>query len=280
MASASSDPDNIRDGDARIVYELKSLVVMGQCYDVVDSRPPNGLQIQLEGTASDTLVMQNLGYFQLRSSPGAWKIKLASGTRSEELYETVQVEPVGFARSWYGPSFDADAEASDGVDIVVADFEASAHQLRVRKRKGQENVELLGEDDAAGSWFSLSSKKKKKRSKDTIHVFSLATGSLYERMLKIMMLSVRKRTTGPIKFWLFENYLTPAFKDGAKALGASKGFDVAYVTYKWPEWLRTQTVKQRIIWGYKILFLDVLFPLDVPKIIYVDADQVLTQSRK
>ena len=273
MASASSDPDNIRGGDARIVYELKSLVVMGQCYDVVDSRPPNGLQIQLEGTSSDTLVMQNLGYFQLRSSPGAWKIKLASGTRSEELYETVQVEPVGFARSWYGPSFDADAEASDGVDIVVSDFEASAHQLRVRKRKGQEDVELLGEDDQS-SWF-FSSKKKKKRSKDTIHVFSLATGSLYERMLKIMMLSVRKRTTGPIKFWLFENYLTPAFKDGARALGSKKGFDVAYVTYKWPEWLRTQTVKQRIIWGYKILFLDVLFPLDVPKIIYVDADQVV-----
>ena len=66
MASASSDPDNIL-ADARIVYELKSLVVMGQCYDVVDSRPPNGLQIQLEGTASDTLVMQNLGYFQPRS---------------------------------------------------------------------------------------------------------------------------------------------------------------------------------------------------------------------
>ena len=50
---------------------------------------------------------------------------------------------------------------------------------------------------------------------------------------------------------------------------------MAYVTYKWPEWLRTQTVKQSIIWGYKILFLDVLFPLDVPKIIYVDADQVV-----
>ena len=30
-----------------------------------------------------------------------------------------------------------------------------------------------------------------------------------------------------------------------------------------------------MIWGYKILFLDVLFPLDVKKIIYVDADQVV-----
>lgn len=39
--------------------------------------------------------------------------------------------------------------------------------------------------------------------------------------------------------------------------------------------LTPQTEKQRIIWGYKILFLDVLFPLDVKKIIYIDADQIL-----
>ena len=86
MASASSDPDNVRDGDARIVYELKSLVVMGQCYDVVDSRPPNGLQIQLEGTQSDTLVMQNLGYFQLKGSPGSFQLDIVNG-RSSELYD-------------------------------------------------------------------------------------------------------------------------------------------------------------------------------------------------
>lgn len=50
--------------------------------------------------------------------------------------------------------------------------------------------------------------------------------------------------------------------------------EVHLVSYKWPAWLRRQTEKQRIIWGYKILFLDVLFPLDVDRIIYVDADQV------
>jgi UDP-glucose:glycoprotein glucosyltransferase len=52
------------------------------------------------------------------------------------------------------------------------------------------------------------------------------------------------------------------------------GFEYALVEYKWPRWLHQQTEKQRIIWGYKILFLDVLFPLDVKKIIFVDADQV------
>ena len=50
---------------------------------------------------------------------------------------------------------------------------------------------------------------------------------------------------------------------------------MGFVTYKWPSWLRQQTSKQRIIWGYKILFLDVLFPLDVSRVIYVDSDQTV-----
>lgn len=64
------------------------------------------------------------------------------------------------------------------------------------------------------------------------------------------------------------------YSDGA----ALERFRVEFVTYKWPEWLRRQSEKQRIIWGYKILFLDVLFPLHVDKVIYVDADQVGTMS--
>lgn len=56
----------------------------------------------------------------------------------------------------------------------------------------------------------------------------------------------------------------------------AQAYDFQYelVQYKWPRWLHQQTEKQRIIWGYKILFLDVLFPLAVNKIIFVDADQV------
>jgi len=36
-----------------------------------------------------------------------------------------------------------------------------------------------------------------------------------------------------------------------------------------------QTDKQRIIWAYKILFLDVLFPLNLRKVIFVDSDQII-----
>lgn len=66
----------------------------------------------------------------------------------------------------------------------------------------------------------------------------------------------------------------------ADVMAKEYGFEVGYVTYKWPEWLTQQTQKQRIIWGYKILFLDVLFPLNVKKVIYVDSDQVLRADLK
>lgn len=54
------------------------------------------------------------------------------------------------------------------------------------------------------------------------------------------------------------------------------GFQYELVQYQWPRWLQRQRDRQRTIWGYKILFLDVLFPLHVKKIIFVDADQVNT----
>lgn len=62
-------------------------------------------------------------------------------------------------------------------------------------------------------------------------------------------------------------------------MAESYGFQYELVQYKWPRWLHQQTEKQRIIWGYKILFLDVLFPLAVDKIIFVDADQVSSESK-
>lgn len=44
-----------------------------------------------------------------------------------------------------------------------------------------------------------------------MHIFSLASGHLYERFLKIMMQSVLEKTKRPVKFWLLKNFLSPAF---------------------------------------------------------------------
>ena len=91
---------------------------------------------------------------------------------------------------------------------------------------------------------------------------------------RIMMLSVLKHTQHPVKFWFLENYLSPTFKDFIPYMAEHYGFAYELVQYKWPRWLHQQSEKQRLIWGYKILFLDVLFPLSVKHIIFVDADQV------
>ncbi len=47
---------------------------------------------------------------------------------------------------------------------------------------------------------------------EPINIFSVASGHLYERFLRIMMLSVIKHTKSPVKFWFLKNYLSPSFK--------------------------------------------------------------------
>lgn len=95
-----------------------------------------------------------------------------------------------------------------------------------------------------------------------------------------MMLSVMKHTKSSVKFWFIENFLSPTFLKFLPQMAEKYGFEYELVTYKWPSWLRAQTEKQRIIWAYKILFLDVLFPMDLDKVIFVDADQIVRTDMK
>lgn len=154
-------------------------------------------------------------------------------------------------------------------------------KLRVTKKKGKEQADLLSDDEdgQSGIWNSITSSFSGASSGDsngaeTINIFSVASGHLYERLLRIMMLSLMKHTKSPVKFWFLKNNLSPQFIDFLPHMAKEYNFQYELVQYKWPRWLHQQTEKQRTIWGYKILFLDVLFPLDVKKIIFVDADAV------
>jgi hypothetical protein len=318
-----------------VSYVLKNILFTGTCvqhmYGQPHHVPPNGLQLtftrlsfgesqnQVEGAGyalrttetSGTLVMQNLGYYQLQANPGLWNLNLAKG-RAQYLYD---LDPLNAAVAADSPS---ESTISQGKQIAVKSFSDVFYRLNVYKRSGRENVPLLqdsesssnDEDESGGGygdvmngiWESVTSMfgtgstaepstaiaspqknnatTSGQEEEEIVHVFSLATGHMYERLLRIMMLSVTKRTSVKVKFWLLENYLSPTFKQIVQLMSDTYKFDVGYVTYKWPEWLRQQTQKQRIIWGYKILFLDVLFPLDVKKVIYVDADQVLRADLK
>lgn len=287
-----------------VEFGLSSLMFFGQCFDAETGDHPNGLQLTLSkeiensskryihkqnhdrsGQAeistdgsisflsessddrdgsepahySDTLVMKNLGYWQLRANPGIWSLSIAKNTVGSKVFDIVEGK-TGFGKYFSINKHGQKNFSAKSKTIVMRDFVNRGETLFVKRGKDYEKTDKsLGESLVAPS---------KAEDEDIIHVFSLATGHLYERLLKIMMLSVTKRASTHVKFWLFENFLSPGFKASAIAMAEEVGCDVQFVTYKWPEWLRGQSEKQRIIWGYKILFLDVLFPLDVKKIIY------------
>ncbi|XP_050208760.1 UDP-glucose:glycoprotein glucosyltransferase [Mercurialis annua] len=299
---AVHDLDNIlleNMGDERTlhgVFELEALVLTGHCSEK-DQDPPRGLQLIL-GTKStphlvDTIVMANLGYWQMKVSPGVWYLQLAPG-RSSELYVLKQDGAENHNRL--------------SKRITIDDLRGKVVHLEAAKKKGMEHEKLLvsSDDDnhvpmnkkgTHGSWNTnllrwastfiggngparkdentLMEHAKGGRRGKPINIFSIASGHLYERFLKIMILSVLKNTNRPVKFWFIKNYLSPQFKDVIPHMAQEYGFEYELITYKWPSWLHKQKEKQRIIWAYKILFLDVIFPLSLEKVIFVDADQVV-----
>nr|XP_010920353.1 UDP-glucose:glycoprotein glucosyltransferase [Elaeis guineensis] len=278
------------------VFELEALLLTGHCSEK-NHDPPRGLQLILGSKQIphlvDTLVMANLGYWQMKVSPGVWYLQLAPG-RSADLYVLKESED----RSPFHPSSKL---------ITINDLRGKLVHLEVAKKRGKEHEELLNASDDSQlqekkkgnqniwnanilKWASglisgneLSRKEDKStldhekggRHGETINIFSIASGHLYERFLKIMILSVLKNTQRPVKFWFIKNYLSPQFKDVIPCMAQEYGFEYELITYKWPTWLHKQKEKQRIIWAYKILFLDVIFPLSLKKVIFVDADQVV-----
>ncbi|XP_029315257.1 UDP-glucose:glycoprotein glucosyltransferase 2 [Cottoperca gobio] len=88
------DLDNIHlqevSGVVTAEYELEHLLLEGHCFDLSTGQPPRGLQFTLGMSQNplmyDTIVMANLGYFQLKANPGAWILRLRKG-RSEDIYQ-------------------------------------------------------------------------------------------------------------------------------------------------------------------------------------------------
>uniref|UniRef100_A0A672UAU3 UDP-glucose ceramide glucosyltransferase-like 1 n=1 Tax=Strigops habroptila TaxID=2489341 RepID=A0A672UAU3_STRHB len=269
--NSSCDLDNIHlqdiKGTVTAEYELEYILLEGHCFDVTTGQPPRGLQFTL-GTKNnpvmvDTIVMANLGYFQLKANPGAWTLRLRKG-RSEEIYQVFSHEGT-----------DSVADLTD-VTVVLNNFKSKIIKVQVQKKPDKMNEDLLTD----GTTGKKGNQESKEKQSDILNIFSVASGHLYERFLRIMMLSVLRHTKTPVKFWFLKNYLSPTFKDVIPHMAKKYGFSYELVQYKWPRWLYQQTEKQRIIWGYKILFLDVLFPLAVDKIIFVDADQIVRSDLK
>ncbi|POS84491.1 hypothetical protein EPUL_004350 [Erysiphe pulchra] len=276
------DLDNIKLSSVKssvsAIYELKNILIEGHSREVTGEQPPRGAQLIL-GTKKapymgDTIIMSNLGYFQFKANPGYYTISLKKG-RSSEIYH---IDSIG-ARGW------GSVPGDDETEVVLMSFKGATIFPRLSRKPGMEREDVLEIKSSPETSFVsqglkyaqsiLSRGNNSHENQASINIFSVASGHLYERMLNIMIVSVMKNTKHDVKFWFIEQFLSPSFKDFIPHLAEEYGFSYEMVTYKWPHWLRAQSEKQREIWGYKILFLDVLFPLSLNKVIFVDADQIV-----
>lgn len=294
------DLDNLRIKDIKAkrgtdqieaIYELEHILIEGHSRELPSGTPPKGAQLVLATESNphfaDTIIMANLGFFQFKANPGVYNIQLKEG-RSSDIFDIISVG----AKGW------APVPGDENNEAVLMDFQGTTLYPRLIRKPGMEEEDVLAESSTASSASDAAKdflakglkfaegmfggKKSSSENKALappknadINIFSVASGHLYERMLNIMMVSVMKHTNHTVKFWFIEQFLSPSFKDFIPTMAAEYGFQYEMVTYKWPHWLRQQKEKQREIWGYKILFLDVLFPLSLDKVIFVDADQIV-----
>ncbi|KIY49922.1 glycosyltransferase family 24 protein [Fistulina hepatica ATCC 64428] len=285
---ALCDLDNIqlnKHGRVDALFDLTHLVIDGYARESPTNVAPRGLQLQLSNglepsiVVDDTLVMANLGYLQFKARPGVFRLDIRPG-RGREIYQLETAGNLG----WNSPL------AVGNRDVTLTSFEALTLHPHLARLPGMETEEVLAVREGRVSiidsiktsvlaLFSDSSAMAVPKPAD-INIFTVASGLLYERFASIMILSVLKHTKSTVKFWFIENFLSPSFLEFIPHFAEEYGFQYELVTYKWPSWLRPQKEKQRIIWAYKILFLDVLFPLDLKKVIFVDADQIVRTDLK
>jgi hypothetical protein len=75
-----------------------------------------------------------------------------------------------------------------------------------------------------GSW--LQPAKRAEAEGDIINIFTIASGHMYERLQKIMVLSVLRHTKAKVKFWLIKNYMSPDMKAFMPIMAKQHGFEV------------------------------------------------------
>lgn len=160
VKEANVDLDNIRLQDASssvtAVYELERILIEGHCVEAPAQIAPRGMQFVLgtrdQPSMTDTIVMANLGYFQLKAQPGVWQLSLRPG-RSTEVYH---ISSVGTEGRW---ERDSKNNNQTMTTLALTSFEGLTVFPQVRKNPGMEQKDVLAEStEQEGFWSSLSHK--------------------------------------------------------------------------------------------------------------------------
>lgn len=242
--------------DTEAQFRLARLVVEVYAKDVATAQSIPGLTLQADNGSQQVegYTLLNLGYSQFLLSPGEWQLLLKAGSSSGDYYELLSASD---------NRYEVNDEKLDSVPLRIHSLMPSVINPRIRGNAQYPEQNAFSQPLTA-----------RKKTNAAINVFSIASGHTYEHLMSIMMLSVKKHTDQRVKFWLVENFLSSRFTQQLPTLATKYGFDYELIRYQWPLWLRKQTELTRTVWSYKMLFLDALFPEDLDKVIFVDADQI------
>lgn len=170
------------------------------------------------------------------------------------------------------------------------------HKYRVRSCDSRFQVTSFATDArsdyVSSEWFALKNLnpvkvhvevEQVKKEKSTPHigkelnVYSVLKNDLEEeenyKKMVVATLSSSSCQGEKVKFWILDQpYITESFKKFCEAINQnpSNHGTIEFLKYSWPLWLRPQTFNSRKLDSMKLMFLDVLFPLNVSKLLYVD----------
>ena len=142
--------ENVKEDTVFAEYSLESLLVTGHAFDGGNPRnPPRGTQVVLQkkwfmediheqkeikdNTIAGTIIMANLGYFQLPASPGRFALGLKEG-RSRDVYEMVSTDLINIDDPTNMISSGRTDPSKFRAEITVASWSGKMVEMKLRKR--------------------------------------------------------------------------------------------------------------------------------------------------
>jgi UDP-glucose:glycoprotein glucosyltransferase len=237
-ASDETDMDNMKIGD-QVKVTLRKLLLEGEIKPHKGGRGLPNIPVELvddhENVVDRSVAISFDGYAQLRALPGIYELRIPPNSGDIHM----ERKPIFL----------------DSIAINKIEFNVKI------------GSEFLAERIRVPQLFADKIDKE-------INIFTIASGASYERLARIMILSVIKNTNSPVKFWLISTYTTSRFRQNLETMSKKYNFSYEFLSFKWPVWLTPQWRKHRRVWAQKILFLD-SFPATIRRLIYIDADQVV-----
>jgi UDP-glucose:glycoprotein glucosyltransferase len=170
-------------------------------------------------------------YFQLQApGPGLWSLSLASGA---ELLSARHGAATGARHGAAVPGSRYAAPSARALPVPLLSYTGATLDILVG---ADPNHGLSTRTTAAPALAAAPASAAAGTALDeTVHIFSLASGLLYERFLRIMMKTAVERASRPLKFWILGNFLSPAFRHAVNsgALATAVGAQVIASLIRW-----------------------------------------------